>query len=187
MQVSQNEENLEVVSSVQETSGGEEIRRKWTRFRYFGVRIAHRWSRTSDLPHDSFFSSDESFHSYTRTVTLTRVRIVDPSATERTYSVAWLQSEHTMVKEIILSRKSNGNKVRANAQGLYFPYFSFRKIETNILDRLVAISYNQTFPINVRKYYVCVLIRKYLLIKNILYAYLCLKLWFMSLIIKIIF
>lgn len=42
MQVSQNEKNSAVVSGVRETSGREEIRRKWTRFRYFGVRIAHR-------------------------------------------------------------------------------------------------------------------------------------------------
>lgn len=97
MQVSQEEENSEVVSGIRETLGGEEIRRKWTRFRYFGVRIAHRWSRASDLPHDSFFSSDESFHSHVRTSALTRVSIIDPSAAkENIYNVAWLQSQHTL-------------------------------------------------------------------------------------------
>lgn len=98
MQVSQEEENSEIVSGIRETSrGGKEIRRKWTRFRYFGVRIAHRWSRTSDLPHDSFFSSDESFHSHVRTSALTRVSIIDPSAArENIYSIAWLQSQHTV-------------------------------------------------------------------------------------------
>lgn len=97
MQVSQEEENSKIVSGIRETSGGgKEIRRKWTRFRYFGVRIAHRWSRTSDLPHDSFFSSDESFHSHVRTSALTRVSIIDPSAArENIYSIAWLQSQHT--------------------------------------------------------------------------------------------
>lgn len=75
--------------------GPKEIRRKWTRFRYFGVRIAHRWSRASDLPHDSFFSSDESFHSHAGMATLTRVRIIDPLAEDGEHSVAWLQSKHT--------------------------------------------------------------------------------------------
>lgn len=97
MQVSQEGENSGIVSGIRETSGGEEIRRKWTRFRYFAVRIAHRWSRASDLPHDSFFSSDESFHSHVRTSALTRVSIIDPSAARRNiYGVAWLQSQHTL-------------------------------------------------------------------------------------------
>lgn len=109
MQVSQEEENSEIVSGIRETSGGEEIRRKWTRFRYFAVRIAHRWSRASDLPHDSFFSSDESFHSHVRTSALTRVSIIDPSAAKgNIYSVAWLQSQHTTTRSRRLSFFSQG-------------------------------------------------------------------------------
>lgn len=150
MQVSQNEENSEVVSGVRETSGGEEIRRKWTRFRYFGVRIAHRWSRASDLPHDSFFSSDESFHSHARTAALTRVRIIDPSAARENIqcSVTSIRTYY-VVEEIILSRKSNGNRVRERAR-FVFPLF-LRKIETSLraLSRFCTIERSQLTYANI--------------------------------------
>lgn len=189
MQVSQNEENSMVVSSVRETSGGEEIRRKWTRFRYFGVRIAHRWSRASDLPHDSFFSSDESFHSHARTAALTRVRIIDPPAARENIqcSVTSIRTYYA-VEEIILSRKSNGNRVRGRAR-FVLPLFLFPE-NRDEPTRPIAISYaiehsqlmyaNITFATNSHKY---------LLIENILHAYMyfSLKLQFMLLIIKIIF
>lgn len=154
MQVSQNEENSEVVSGVRETSGGEEIRRKWTRFRYFGVRIAHRWSRASDLPHDSFFSSDESFHSHARTAALTRVRIIDPPAARENIqcSVTSIRAYYA-VEEIILSRKSNGNRVRERAR-IVFPLFLFQENRDGPW-RPIAISYDRIYPIKVRKYYVC--------------------------------
>lgn len=107
----------------------EEIRRKWTRFRYFGVRIAHRRSRASDLPHDSFFSlwrvlsfsrQDGCSHASEKSLILPR--------RERTYSVAWLQSEPA-TRSRRLSFPGNRTETES-APGLYFPYFSYRKIET---------------------------------------------------------
>lgn len=115
--------------------GGKEIRRKWTRFRYFGVRIAHRWSRTSDLPHDSFFSSDESFHSHVRTSALTRVSIIDPSAArkrerEHIYDVAWLQSQRMRLRRLSFpgNRTETESPLRERIIRIVFLLFP-RKIE----------------------------------------------------------
>ena len=128
--------------------GSEEIRRKRTRFRYFGVRIAHRWSRASDLPHDSFFSSDESFHSHARTAALTQVRIIDPSAARENIqcSVTSIRAYYA-VEKIILSRKSNGNRVREIY--IFLISLSGKSISNP------PQSWFHTVPINVRKYYVC--------------------------------
>lgn len=127
--------------------GGEEIRRKWTRFRYFGVRIAHRWSRVSDLPHDSFFSSDESFHSHGRTAALTRVKIIDPpAARENVQYIAWLQSEHTgwdyPFQRIERSRTESPLRVK-----IIFLLFLFWEKYRDEYSRAIAISNNRKFSI----------------------------------------
>lgn len=73
---------------------------------------------------------------------------------ERTYRrIAWLQSRHTTDEKIILSGKSNGNRGRERVR-FVLPLFLFQENRETYLRAPIAIPYDRTFPINVRKYYV---------------------------------
>lgn len=136
MQVSQNEENSEVVSGVRETSGG-------------GAKKSEENGHVSDtLAWESRIADRELPICRTiASLALTSPFILTPGRLlsrewgslilprrERTYSVAWLQSGHT-TRSRRLSFPGNRTETEfANAQGLCFPYFSFRKIETDLGD-----------------------------------------------------